>query len=433
MFDTGRKIIFFSFLFSTIAILGFFIHNIRSGNKALNTPLNKQLMRMPRAPIVDRNNKILAYTDKNGKRIYTEAEAAAQVVGYDSHGMSGLELEYAQRLTSNPSSRRWYFFSGGMDSNPLKTTLNVLFQRRMHNSLGNRNGAVVVFDAETSEVIVDVSHPTHNPNQLDKTWEELSKHNDGPLFNRAYGKYPPASTWKLVTSMLLGKKKLAGTYNCTGSYVVGDKTFHCTHPHGLLKKGGIKDALSVSCNCFFIENGLKKIPMDEFITASKLITKSKLPQDFNRKDYAGALIGQSFITASPMDMTRLCAAIINGGTLQEPKFAKKKETAVRLMDEKTAKELQQAMKLAIQSGTARKLSSYLKKGTAGIKTGTAEKMVNGKARNFTWMVGFARDDKNHRPAISFAVLVENVETTGAEECGPIVDELLSYYFSYKGK
>ncbi|HAZ63352.1 MAG TPA: penicillin-binding protein 2, partial [Armatimonadetes bacterium] len=69
-------------------------------------------------------------------------------------------------------------------------------------ALGDRAGAVVVVEPATGDVLVLVSAPSFDPNDLDRErFAQLSADDRRPLLNRALaGLYPPASTYKAVTA-----------------------------------------------------------------------------------------------------------------------------------------------------------------------------------------------------------------------------------------
>ncbi|KAA0259269.1 MAG: hypothetical protein EDM79_19580, partial [Chloroflexi bacterium] len=57
--------------------------------------------------------------------------------------------------------------------------------------LGNRQGSVILMNAETGEIIVMASHPAFDPNELDENGEVLVRDENAPLLNRAtQGLYP---------------------------------------------------------------------------------------------------------------------------------------------------------------------------------------------------------------------------------------------------
>jgi len=91
--------------------------------------------------------------------------------------------------------------------------------------LGEHNGAVVLMNAETGEILVMASHPYYDPNLLDEQGSTLSSDEDAPLLNRAtQGRYPPNAALKpfveafLGKSISIGETQLDELYDALGFY-----------------------------------------------------------------------------------------------------------------------------------------------------------------------------------------------------------------------
>jgi cell division protein FtsI/penicillin-binding protein 2 len=82
--------------------------------------------------------------------------------------------------------------SPGLD---IRLSLDLDLETRAANLLGDRNGAVVVLEPTSGEILAMVSSPSFDANRLDEDWQELLASSDWPLLNRAtQGAYPPGAT-----------------------------------------------------------------------------------------------------------------------------------------------------------------------------------------------------------------------------------------------
>ena len=87
---------------------------------------------------------------------------------------------------------------------PIQLGLDLQLQQVAETALANRKGAVVAIDPRNGEVLAMASYPTFDPNIFSSTvsstqWEELQAQ-QFPFLNRAMRAYPPASTFKIVTT-----------------------------------------------------------------------------------------------------------------------------------------------------------------------------------------------------------------------------------------
>ena len=72
-------------------------------------------------------------------------------------------------------------------------------------ALDGSNGAVVVMNYETGEILASVSVPSFDPTDMSLF---LDGGGDSELVNRAFsGLYPPGSTFKLITAAALIEKR----------------------------------------------------------------------------------------------------------------------------------------------------------------------------------------------------------------------------------
>ena len=318
---------------------------------------------------------------------------------------------------------------------------------------GDAQGAVVALEPSTGRVLAMASTPTFDPNNfashdfgdvadLD---EQLNADPREPLINRAIGTtLPPGSTFKLVTAAAAIE---SGNYDAD-SMVPGGFRFQL--PQSTTTVGNYDDgdcggrritltqALQVSCNVTFLTlaNELGNEAMadqaekfgfnDTSLEDLGGQARSLYPRDMDAPQTALSGIGQSSVTATPLQMAMVAAGIANDGDVMRP----------YVVDEVRAPNLSvldrtdpQSISKAISSTTADELTAMLvatvDDGTAspaqipGVqvagKTGTAES--TGDRPPYAWFVSFAPADD---PQVAVAVLVQSSDTSPGEIGGGVL-------------
>ncbi|MCR5690692.1 MAG: penicillin-binding protein 2 [Eubacterium sp.] len=442
-------------------IVYFVIHD---ADRVLNNPQNKRqellAKRVTKGDIVSADGKRLAYT-KTGKsgqetRVYPYRGLFAHVVGQTAQGASGLEsTEGFTMLTSgiNPLKGMYNQIKGVKNpGNNVVTTLNLNLTQVASSAMGSKKGAVVAMDPETGKILVMLSLPTYDPNNLTSSrWKKLSQDEDSVLYNRAtQGLYPPGSTFKLYTALEFMRenedyKKF--TYKCTGSIGTGNSKISCYdgEVHG---KVDLATAFAESCNSTFcsIASGLdltkwnklckslyynRAMPLDKLEQNSSRFSVSS---DSEMGDVMQAGIGQGDTLVTPLQNSFLVAAALNGGELMKPYLVDHVEdvdggivsqTEIKKvaspLSKKEAKALKKLMRQTVLSGTATALASS--NYTAGGKTGSAE-FHNGSKDSHAWFVGYG--EKNGKKLV-VSVVVE-AAGTGSAYAVPVARQIFDAYF-----
>ncbi|HEY7486436.1 MAG TPA: penicillin-binding protein 2 [Streptosporangiaceae bacterium] len=202
--------------------------------------------------------------------------------GVDLIGRDGLEGEYDTDLRGTPGVRTVMVDSQGRVTGTaheqpaaagdnLVTSIDAGVQatvekaldnavKRAH-QLGNKgdSAAGVVMDVRTGRVVALASYPTYNPSiwaggVTQKQYDELLGTSQGqPLISRAVqGQFAPGSTFKIssVAAAVEAGNSLAGTYDCPGSYEVGNRSFRNFEGEA---RGpmNLHEGLVVSCDTIF--------------------------------------------------------------------------------------------------------------------------------------------------------------------------------------
>jgi penicillin-binding protein 2 len=229
-------------------------------------------------------------------RDHPEGRLAAHVLGYlapddqaAGHpegtaliGRDGLEASYEDDLRGRPGSRDVVVDSAGtvlrtareqppVTGATLVTSIDARVQAVAEKALGRAverarkrgrpadGGAAVVLDARSGRVIALAGHPGYDARVwtggiTQDDYERLTGTEHGsPLVSRAVqGQWPPASTWKIVSTAAAVKagNDLDGRYDCPPRYRIGDRSFQNAGGvgHGPMD---LHRALVVSCDTVF--------------------------------------------------------------------------------------------------------------------------------------------------------------------------------------
>ena len=463
-------VITYSFLTLFICLMGYFAYfQFEKSEEFIDNPYNTRQesfeQKVVRGSILAAGGEVIAETvtdsEGNDTRRYPYGSIFAHVVGYSTHGKTGIESqENFDLLRSNAS----FLENTGNDLQGQKsigdnvvTTLNYDLQLRAYDALGSYDGAVVVMEPATGKILAMVSKPDFDPNTIAEDWESLTAetNKDAALLNRAtQGLYPPGSTFKIVTTLEYLREHGSDSdysYTCNGSYTMGNHTIHCYNnkSHGTQN---LKQAFSNSCNAAYSAMGTE-LDIDSFgKLCDSLLFNTALPTKFESSKSSFVLkstdgdasimstsFGQGKTLVTPFHMALLVSAIANDGVLMEPYVVDYTESHDHVVQEKNepkkykqlisseyAAVLQDYMASVVESGTGQKLKgqSYVASG----KTGSAE-FSTGSNSAHSWFVGFAHQEG--KEDIAVAVLVED-SGIGSEYAVPIAKEIFdSYYENYE--
>lgn len=339
---------------------------------------------------------------------------------------------------------------------------------------GERSGgSLVAMETDTGYVRALVSLPSYDPNDFaggisEKLFNRLINDPCYPLLNRAvHSAYPPGSTFKLVTTAACLQEGIItpdSHFYCTGSYTVAGLPFNCfvRTGHGPLN---LYECLGYSCDAVYYQIGPKLgvRRMDKYASAfgigrrtgidlvgetcGNLPTPEWKQKTFEEKwfpgDDANSAIGQGFVTASPLQMAVVTAAVANGGRVLRPslleKIVDKRSGEVRSVrpevlrrvpvKEKYLNVICEGMRCAVEFGTAVKSGGF-SLGLAG-KTGTAENSPtedNPRGLNHCWFTGYAPYGSGFNwraPKMAVAVCLEKSGGYGGEVASPVAAQVLA--------
>lgn len=407
-----------------------------------------------RGSILDRNGRVLAYSERQGediRRYYKYGRLYSHIIGYSfrEYGKAGLELTYNNQLLNiNENSAIHEFINivaPPTVGNNLELTIDHGLQEKTRSLLQGKKGAVVSMNPKTGEIYSMVSLPDFDVSRLKEDWNDITDDPNSPFVNRAIqGLYPPGSTFKIITTVgALNTNNLNLEYDCVGSVNVHGYTFsdYQGKAHGNLD---LMNALVYSCNTYFTSKSsdIGKETIGQ--VAEGFMFNNKIPFDlpvktslFPRRDnidkteLAAASIGQGRVLATPLNMLLVASGIANNGEIVQPYLVKniiskdgkvlrttRAETLSRGTDTIIANEVKDMMVGVIRYGTG--TNGSIRNVQVAGKTGTAE---NQSGKSHAWFVGFAPADD---PKIAVAVVLEEEGSTGGRSAAPIARDLIIY-------
>ena len=391
------------------------------------------------------------------QRVYPQPMKYAPITGYFSwYGQTGVESSQNSVLAGD-DSRLFVTRLVDMLSNSdpkggnVQLAANAAAQDAAWEGLealpGDAQGAVVALEPTTGRVLAMASTPTFDPNKLAShdfgavadLSKELNADPSEPLINRAISTtLPPGSTFKLVTAAAAIE---SGNYDAD-SQVPGGYRFklpQSTTSVGNYDGGNcggrritLTQALQVSCNVTFMSLA-NELGVDAMADQAEAFgfndtsledlggqAESLYPRDLDPPQTALSGIGQSSVTATPLQMAMVVAAIANDGDVMRPYVVDEVRAAnlsvldrtdpqsiSKAISSTTAEELTTMMVATVDSGTA--TPAQIPGVQVAGKTGTAQSTADRPP--YAWFVSFAPADD---PQVAVAVLVQSSDTSRSE-------------------
>ena len=414
----------------------------------------------------------------------------------DSTGVAGIELKYDDVLKGTAGklvvstdasgkeipqgSEQYYEPTTG---NGLVLTIDEVIQhyceKAAQKAYEENNAAkvtIVAMDPKTGDIKAMVKKPDYNPNNPTKSVFPVYKKEidackgDDKKLMAAYSKmwrntvisdtYEPGSTFKLITSaagLEEGVVKQSDKFTCTGSVTVEGRKIKCWRsyrPHGAET---FKQAVQNSCNPVFVEVGrrLGVLKMYDYIDAFGLNKKTGIDLQgeagsilYNEKDVgpvelATISFGQS-ISVTPIQLITAVCSIVNDGTRMQPRLVKAytdskgnitKEVAPvavkQVISKETSAQMREIMESVVTDGGGK--IAYLPGYRLGAKTGTAQKVIDGKYAQGKYVCSFISMAPSNDPKIVVLAIVDEptgVTAFGSTTAGPIIKEVMSNTLKY---
>ena len=328
------------------------------------------------------------------KRTYPNGPEVSHVIGHvniDNQGIAGME----KWLDSHGLAA---LHMAGLATDRLQTPVQLALDLRVQHVLREElfaarakfhaiAAAGVVLDVRTGEIVAMVSEPDYDPNNPRQAL-------DPSRINRlTTGVFEMGSTFKAFTvAMALdsGKITLNSTFDASAPLHFGRFTIHDYEPmHRALSvpeiftyssnigAARIAMAMGVDAHKAFLN---KMGQLDRLRTELPESAEPIVPKRWGELNTITIAFGHG-LSVAPLQAVMGVAALMNGGILIPPTFLKRtpEEAAAlgkRVIKPETSALMRYLMRLNVEKGTARKadVPGYY----IGGKTGTADKVVNGR-------------------------------------------------------
>ncbi len=366
------------------------------------------------------------------KRFYpggTESSHILGAVNIDNQGIAGMEKDMDDEGVALLQS---IGLARGNELQPVNLSIDLRVQHAMHDVLTDAlsryraiAAAGVMMDVRTGEILGLVSLPDFDPNNPVTALEK-------DRFNRiTSGIYELGSTFKTITmaaALDSGKVRITDSFDARfgvrfGRYTIDD--FHGKHRVLTVPEiykyssniGTIKVMQTLGKDefrAFLSKLGLDKVAPLE-LPERRMPT---VPAKFSEIVAATASFGHG-LSISPMHMLRAVAAFVNDGNMVEPTLyrrtmAEARETYERVVSEDTSEKIRYLMRLNALEGSGTRMNRFAAGYRTGGKTGTAEKVVNGRYDSSKTLAVFASAFPLDNPRYALVILVDEPKDENAQ-------------------
>ncbi|MBE6149838.1 MAG: stage V sporulation protein D [Firmicutes bacterium] len=412
------------------------------------------------------------YLLKESKRYYPNNYMLSHTLGFvgiDNQGLAGLELMYNDYLTGSYGAIKYFSDAKG---NKLKLSeyyeqpqngmdiyltidynIQVALERELDNVISKYSpdqALGIAVDPNTGEILAISSRPTFNPSEYQNYTTEVINRNL-PIWMT----YEPGSTFKIITLATALEENLVDLnneyYYDSGAVSVGGATIHCWK-HGGHGNQTYLQVVENSCNPGFVNLGLRIGKEKLFDYIDKFGFGKKTNVDLNGEatgilfnldkvndlELATTAFGQG-VSVTPIQQVMAVSAAINGGTLYTPYIVKsinepetnssivinQSNIVRKVISESTSEKVRYALESVVANGSGR--NAYIADYRVGGKTGTAQKVKDGKymvGNYITSFIGFMPADD---PEIVLYIAIDNakgVTQYGGTVAAPVAKEVL---------
>lgn len=396
------------------------------------------------------------YLVKEAKRYYPYGNLLSHSLGYvgiDNQGLSGLELEYDKYLTGKSGAIKYFSDAKGnklnvsdvyvepQDGMNLYLTIDINIQKSIERELDNivdmfspDMALAIVMNPKTGEILGMGSRPDYNPNTYQKYSQDVLSRN-----LPVWSSYEPGSTFKIITMATSVEEKIIDIENDhfydSGSVNVDGSVLKCW------KAGGHGDqtflqVLQNSCNPGFVKLGQMLGKERLFSYIKKFGFGEKTGVDLNGEgqgilfpldkvgnvELSTTAFGQG-VSVTPIQQVTAVSAVVNGGYLYKPFIVKSiaeketnsiiQETSKILVRKVISSETSTIMRHALESVVAKGggKAAYIEGYRIGGKTGTAQKVKDGRYMVGNYIMSFMSIVPSNDPEAVFYLAIDNPKNT----------------------
>ena len=396
------------------------------------------------------------YLVKESKRFYPNKNMLSHVLGYtgiDNQGLSGIELLYDNYLTGEQGAIKYYSDAKGNKLDmpevyiepesglDVMLTIDYDIQTSIERELDNivtsfkpDHALALAMDPNTGEILAMASRPNFDPNNYKKYGIETLNRNL-PIWMT----YEPGSTFKIIiTAAAIEEKAIdleKDTFYDSGSVTVKGAKIKCWKAGG----HGHQTFLQVfenSCNPGFVKMGfsLGKEKLFHYIDLFGFGEKTGIDlngegtgiifnlDDVSDLELATSAFGQG-VSVTPIQQISAVSSIVNGGNYYRPYIMKSilnsktnniylenKPTLVKkTISEETSKTMRMALESVVAKGGGK--VTYIDGYRVGGKTGTAQKVENGRYLDNNYIMSFMAVLPANDPKVVLYLAIDNPKKT----------------------
>jgi cell division protein FtsI (penicillin-binding protein 3) len=349
------------------------------------------------------------------RRVYPQGRLSSHVVGYvdlDTKGIAGIEkfldgqgAIYTASL-ADPSEHK---------TEPAQMSIDIRVQAALIDELTQSiakfraiAGGGIVMDITTGEVLALASLPDFNPNDENKSFSK------DQMNKMTSGVFELGSVIKAVTFAMAfdyGTATLESRYDARFPLVIGNARINDYHakrailsvPEIFVNSSNIGTArMALDVGLENHQEFLRRVGLfDRLVTELPESARPLLPKRWSKLATATAAFGHGF-AVQPLQGAAVVAGLLNGGYLMTPTFLRRSPEeamamAKQIVKPTTSETMRYLFRLNAADGTASKADVIGYR--VGGKTGTAEKVVNGrysKEKRLTSFIGaFPMDDPRY--------------------------------------
>ncbi|WP_332851332.1 peptidoglycan D,D-transpeptidase FtsI family protein [Duganella sp. S19_KUP01_CR8] len=396
-------------------------------------------------------------TRKEYKRFYPQGEVTTHVVGFtnvEDAGQESMELAQQKTLVGQQGSRRVIKDRLGRivediesvrephDGKDLTLSIDSKLQyiaftqvKESVEKFHAKAGAAIVLDVHTGEVLALANWPTYNPNDRTKlTGEQLRNRVMTDTFE------PGSSLKPFTVGLALDEKRITPHTmfdTGAGAMVIADHVVHDTHPHYLID---VQTIIQKSSNIGTSKIALGMPPQDMW----EMFTKVGFGQQ-PKWGFPGAVAGRvrpykswrpieqanmSFgqgISVSLIQLARAYMIFARDGDIIPLSFQKVTEAphGTQVVSAKTAAEMRVMLEMVTQPGGSA-VKAQVPGYRVGGKTGTAQKVVNGRYSQSKYIGNFVGMAPMSNPRFVIAVMIDEPGGpvhVGGDVAGPVFSAL----------
>ena len=396
------------------------------------------------------------YLVKESKRYYPYGEMLSHVLGYvgiDNQGLSGIELQYDDYLTGEDGAIKYFSDAKGnslklsdiyvapQQGMNIELTIDYNIQLSLERELDNvvsmfspDMALAVVMDPNTGEILAMSSRPTYDPNHYqDYSLETINR--NLPI----WASYEPGSTFKIITTAAAVEENIVDlekdTFFDTGSVTINGARIGCWKAGGHGHQTFLQ-VLENSCNPGFVKLGLMLGKETLFSYLDLFGFGEKTGIDLNGEgkgiifpldqvsdlELATTAFGQG-VSVTPIQQVTAVSAVVNGGNLYKPYIVKRflepetnsviKSYDKTLVRKTISEETSAIMRYGLESVVARGGGkyAYIEGYRVGGKTGTAQKVQDGKYLVNNYIMSFMAVVPANNPQAVLYLAIDNPKNT----------------------